>query len=68
MLKNILDQAKQATRSLERREDQTKVDEDDTVMVISTFGADRKFTDVTKNIENILRKSNSYTSRRPGLR
>ena len=50
MLKNILDQAKRTERSLERR-DKTKVGEDDSVMVISTFGADRKITEITTNIE-----------------
>ena len=50
MLNNIFDQTKQTKRSLKRRE-QTQVEDDDSVMVISTFGADRKITEITKNIE-----------------
>ena len=48
---NIFNQTKCSERSLKRREDQAKEKVDNSIMVISTFGADRKLTAITKNIE-----------------
>ena len=51
MLENIFDQAKSTERNLERKKEQENVDEDKSIMVISTFGADRKLTEITRKIE-----------------
>ena len=50
MLKNILDKVKKSERSLKTKE-KCEDDDDDAVMVISTFGRDRNLVETTKKIE-----------------
>ena len=52
MLNNIVNKVKSFERRLEKvEEDGCKNDDDDSIMVISTFGRDQVLTETTKNIE-----------------
>ena len=51
MLRNIIDKVKNMERTLQKKEKSNNREEDDTIMAISTFGRDKKLTNILERVQ-----------------